>query len=242
MKRSILTVLFSIILLVSLVSLAGCNAKANAQDVGNPGQSNAPTPTVTPKPQITEEFKAAEPNTWSDPVFITGNTKLADITTQSNSLNFTLKDVETYVYKFYDKSAFEDAIVEAQVSNLGDNENGIALICRASDMGWYEYRVSSGGIYSVYIFDQKLKDRGENPYKMLDSGGSGLISAKDTQLKFVCQGSSLKIFAGNQEIKPPKGPIEDSTFTKGKVGVGAFSFSRVPVKISFNKFQITQPQ
>jgi hypothetical protein len=239
MKRSISLLLF-FLLLTSLL-IAGCAAKQNA-NVGNPGQSKVEAATATPVLKVTEEFKSNETNTWSDPVFIVGNPKMAEIDTQSNSLSFNLKDLETYVYKFYDKEAYDDVEITANVSNLGDNSNGIALICRASDQGWYEFRASSGGTYEVFAYEQSKKDHGENPYRLIESGGSGLINAKDNKLGFSCKGTSLKMFANDKEIKPSHGPIDDSAFTKGKVGVGTMSFKRVPVKLAFDKVTIATPQ
>lgn len=238
MKRTI----YTLILLVAAAALvAGCGGNSKAE-VGNPGQSALPTATPTPEPQITEEFQSGTMETWSDPLFVVGNPKMSEITAEGKSLLFTLRDVETYSYKFYDEKVFENVIVEAEVTNLGDNTNGISLICRASEEGWYEFRVASGGTYEVYRYDQKMKDRGENPYNMIDSGGSGLINAKTNQLKFACNGSSLQIFSNGKEIKPPRGPMEDSTYTKGKIGVGVMSFGRVPVKVAFDKVSITEPE
>ncbi len=238
MKRFIASPLL-FLMLASLI-LSGCGAKQNA-DVGSPGQSKVEAATATPKPQVTEQFTSADTATWSEPVFIVGNQKKTDITTQSNSLTFTLKDLETYVYKFYDKDVYEDVNVTTTMSNLGDNSNGVALVCRASDLGWYEFRASSGGTYEIFLYDQKTKDQGANPYKLLASGGSGLIGARTNKLMFSCKGTSLKIFSGDQEIKLSSGPLEDSTFTKGKVGVGVMSFKRVPVKISFENVSIAKP-
>lgn len=243
MKRSTIFALV-LLLIVSLIAV-GCGGNAAqkaAQEAGNPGQTKAEVAaTNTPVPQATAEFKQDDAKSWSDPVFITGNPKMTEITAESNSLGFTLKDVQTYVYKFFDKEAYDDVVVQADVTNSGDNKNGIALICRASQDGWYEFRVSSGGLYEVFVYQQKLKDRGENPYKTLDSGGSGLIGAKSNKLQFVCQGSSLKIFSNDKEIKPSHGPIEDSTFTSGKIGVGAMSLDRVGVKVFFDKVTISKP-
>jgi hypothetical protein len=236
--------LTTVLLLVMLAAtiLVGCSANNQSAQVSSPGQSGAPTPTASPVPEVTEEFKAEQPNTWSEPVFVVGNPKLTEITTQSNALTFTLKDNETYVYRFYDKQVYDNVVVSATVTNLGDNANGIALICRASGEGWYELRVSSGGTYEVFLYSQKIKDQGQNPYKLLASGGSGLIGAKSNDLQFSCNGSSLSILSGGKEIKPKTGPIEDSTFTNGKVGVGVMSFSRVPIKVGFDKVSIAKPQ
>ncbi len=242
MKRSKYQFISYLVLLLVMTLTAGCAGAGSKAEVNNPGQSNLPEPTATPKPQITEEFQAEKPETWSDPVYVVGNPKMTDINMSSDVLNFTLRDVETYVYRFYDKSEFDDVTVESQITNLGDNKNGISLVCRANSDGWYEFRVSSGGTYEVFRYEQKLKDRKQNPYTLLASGGSGLLPSKSVSVKFVCAGNTLHLYANGEEIKPYQGVVEDSTFTKGKIGLGVMSFDRVPVKVDFGKVSITKAQ
>ena len=230
MKRAFL---LTSALLIFILLLTGCGKKEVAQPDPTP-EAAAPAADTADEP--TEPVQSA---TWADLVFVTGTAKRTTLGEEGGGMTFTLKDANTYTYRFQEGVTYEDVTVEADVSNLGDNDNGFSLICRASDDGWYEFRASSGGLYNLFVYDAAMKERGENPYKTLDSGGSGLMTSKNTHLKFMCQGNTLRMFANGEEIEPTKGTIEDNTYTSGKIGVGAMSNARTPVKISFDQVTAT---
>lgn len=235
----------SMLLLIALLA-AGCGGKqaaateaAGAEPTETGAQAPAPAENTT---DATAEPAAGEAAaTWGDLQIVTGNAKTSMVEDSGDAVVFTLKNANTYAYRFQEGPTYDDVTVEVDTTNLGDNDNGIALICRASDAGWYEYRVTSGGMYSVFAYDATLKGSGTNPYKTLDSGGSGLLISKRSTLKFVCEGNTLRIFANGEEIVPRNGTIEDknNTFSSGEVGIGAMSNARTPVKISFDTISIT---
>ncbi|HEY9086555.1 MAG TPA: hypothetical protein VIO36_00200 [Anaerolineaceae bacterium] len=235
----------SILMLIALLA-AGCGGKqaeateAAAEPTQSSDQAAAPTELAADAGTETEAQEPAA--TWGDLQFVTGNAKRTTVEDQGGAVVFTLKDANTYAYRFQEGADYDDVTVEVDTTNLGDNDNGIALICRASDAGWYEYRVTSGGMYSVFLYDAALKGSGTNPYRTLDSGGSGLLTGKQSSLKFVCEGNTLRIYANGEEIEPRNGTIEDknNTFASGEVGIGAMSNARTPVKISFDTISISE--
>jgi hypothetical protein len=62
------------------------------------------------------------------------------------------------------KHTYKDVIVTAEVENAGPLDNAFSLICRASEAGWYEFRISPSGYYELLRFDQYKQDEGKNAY------------------------------------------------------------------------------
>ena len=58
---------------------------------------------------------------------------------------------------------YKDVIVQAQVENSGPLDNAFSLICRATDAGWYEFRISSNGYYELLRYDAYKKAGEETP-------------------------------------------------------------------------------
>ncbi len=224
------------ILVVSLVifSLTACSL---GKDEAGPLKPEATQPAVEGKPKIRSEE-------WSEPRVVTGNAHRVTLTTEDERMNFQIDDVETYAYRFFEKLEYENVAIEAEVENFGDTTNGIALVCRASTKGWYEFRISSSGKYDVYRYEQSLKESGKNPYVLIMNGAATALNAgvrKKNKISFICEDNKLKPFINDKEIKSPNKPFEDDTFSSGQAGIGAMSYQATPVKVEFLWVSIKKP-
>ncbi|MGD0002953.1 MAG: hypothetical protein ABSE06_01850 [Anaerolineaceae bacterium] len=175
-------------------------------------------------------------------------------------LRFELPSTESYVYVQNTKYTYKDVLAVATFETVEtDGKNGIAIVCRYSDQGWYELRVSNmgdrAGWIQIYRYDPRLKALGENPYVNLllptyqqDSLPISTIKngfAVNT-IGLQCSGNTLSVYANGQAMIHPRlrQPIvvTDNTLQDGTVGVGVMSFSTGKVYIEFISVSTNQPQ
>ena len=156
-----------------------------------------------------------------------------------------LPSAETYSYAFVDGAEFGDVYVEAEVETVKADNNGISVICRQSDDGWYELRIHTRGpdtgSYQMFRYDFSLLSRNQNPYvnllKNLTKVNSPDIingSLKVNTVGFSCKGEELRVFInGVEQLPPDKQVVTDDRLDSGSVGFGAMSFGGGPVQIEF---------
>jgi hypothetical protein len=150
-------------------------------------------------------------------------------------------------FAFFRKDAsYSDVIVQAEVENYGQLDNAFSLMCRASDAGWYELRISSQGYYELLRYDQYLAEEGKNAYtNFVESRiGSTLINSGLDKNVFAlsCQGNQLKVFINGEQVYYDKRPltVEDNTYNSGTIGFGALSYGK-EVDVTFNYIETLKP-
>jgi len=147
---------------------------------------------------------------------------------------------------FRQDTSYSDVIVQAEVENYGQLDNAFSLMCRASEAGWYELRISSQGYYELLRYDQYLADEGKNAYtNFLDTRiGSTLInSGLGTNIfALSCQGDQLKVFINGEQVYYDKRPltIEDTAYSEGTIGFGVLSYGK-EVDVTFNSIETIKP-
>lgn len=147
---------------------------------------------------------------------------------------------------FRQDTSYSDVVVQAEVENYGQLDNAYSLMCRASEAGWYELRISSQGYYELLRYDQYLADEGKNAYtNFLETRiGSTLInSGLDTNVfALSCQGNQLKVFINGEQVYYDKRPltIEDTTYSEGTIGFGVLSYGK-EVDVTFNSIETLKP-
>jgi hypothetical protein len=184
-------------------------------------------------------------NGWSYE-WVTGNSQNdAEISTLDGRLVIKISPRDENVVKLYRESAvYTDVVVQAEVENKGDSRNGASVLCRVNENGFYEFRISSGGQYWIYRYDQKLKKESKNPYVFIAEGGSQFIhtGTKKNAFSMVCIGNDFRYFINNEELKP-KIPLtlkaEYAVYPEGGVGLGAFAYreSNQDVELHFEYFE-----
>jgi hypothetical protein len=142
--------------------------------------------------------------------------------------------------------SFGDVVVQAEAQYLDSSAAYTAVICRASDKGWYEFRINSQGYYQVLKFDQYLKDQGKNAYTDLvgEQLRSPLVKTGKTSNLFAlsCKGGVLKAFINKEQVFKDRRPlvIEDSTFKDGAIGFGISSNGK-SADVSYNYIETMNP-
>ena len=167
-------------------------------------------------------------------------------------MTFALPSPETYAYADRVEAVYGDVYVEAQFETFKGGPNGIAVICRGSNLGWYELRITTinsanrpfAGTYELYRYDYSLKQQGKNPYYNL-LRNMPRINSMDivngygfNTIGLLCEGNQIRPFINGVEQFPNKQEIFDDVLTEGTVGIGAMSFGGGPVEIVFDGFTV----
>lgn len=184
---------------------------------------------------FTEEFDDLIPN-WTYDVKHGDATQL-DIHTDNGVLVFNVTGQDLYAYLMYDPYIYKNVRIDAFADNRGKNTNDVMLVCRYSEEGWYEFNISNGGLWTVYVYD-KLTGGG---YQTLKSGGSKAIrSGRQTnEYTAICNGNTLSLYING---------VETTSFTEkkyslrdGQVGIGVSSYSVLPIIVEFDWVTISEP-
>lgn len=198
-----------------------------------------------------EDFTDANAiNAWQY-LYVTGNSQgKAKFTEEDDKFKVYLPTGEEAHLKLYNvEKTYSDVGVQAEAENIGNNNNGISVLCRVSDKGWYEFRISSSGLYAIYRYDPVLKKQGINPYVFIEEGGSPLIRTgkKINTLAMYCTGSDFSFYINGQKLKTNISTTLREEFAKlpeGGFGFGTWAFpeSGSPVEVYFNWVETFQPQ
>lgn len=190
-----------------------------------------------------EEF-AGDISAWKYQVLV-GNEKNTRIERAAEQLSLTMNNPGTYVYVRNEKNSYKDVIVTTQVKNTGDNNMGVALICRYTERGWYEMRTHPNGTVEIFRYEKNLKDRGQVPFFRLSPSYSAVAMKGGNTTNtfgFGCVGNNLLIYINGQEIQPYGKIISDDMFTEGWVGIGGNSEgAKQYVRLEYEYVDIAKP-
>ena len=152
-------------------------------------------------------------------------------------LKFTLQKPNVGVYSLYGSGInVSDIDVQTSLETLtGSSRNSAVLVCRASNRGWYEFGLDSGGLWFIRKFDQAI-----NEYIDLISGGSFSINLgeKENSMEASCIGRELELKINGELI----GQTEDIQFKEGTFGLGVQSFDVGNAFVSFRYFEASTPR
>ena len=128
-----------------------------------------------------------------------------------------------------------DVRMEVAVETIaGPNRNNISLICRYSDLGWYEFNMGSDGLWSIRI------SRGEaGPYDMLADGGSNSINLKRARNEIAaeCVGDKFTFYINGEFIHD----VTNSELREGQVGFALSTFDIPGAGVEFDWLEVTIP-
>lgn len=187
------------------------------------------------------------------PFVIAGDPKKDYARVVGERLKFEIPNTETYAYVENIETQFEDVYVEAEIETIKGGANGIALFCRGSDKGFYEFRIHTVGPYAgsfeVYRFDFTLRERKKVPYVNLLGGHARLNSIdihagfKTNTIGLMCVNDEIRLFINGVEQLPMPGgePVRDDILTQGTIGVGAMSFSGGIVDVEIDSVSTLAP-
>lgn len=257
------------IILVVMVVLMACSftSALSERDKGNDSAPKEGLPGVQEKTgkNLQEDAKSsdAEPveslssfhddftgqsTDWGDTLTVTtqaiGGKEGSQVKMEAGKLTFQFQAKETYAYKFLEPSFPADVAIETKFLALSHINNGVALVCRANEdlTEWIEFRLSSRSRYSIYHYDQSIKENeGKNPYVQLAYGGvdiKTLYPMKENVARVTCNGPMLSLEVNGVEVAAIDGaPLQ----SEGRVGVGAMSTDVLPIGVQFDYLDVSVP-
>jgi hypothetical protein len=165
---------------------------------------------------------------------IAGDPSKYRLTTDEAHLLVELEKTFTWLYLAYSPITLDDVRIDATVENLGRNSNNVSLICRYSDLGWYEFNIANSGIYNILRYDTKSRN-----YFTLYTGGSKNIKmgAETNQYTGICKGDELTLLINDVETRT----TSDRTLGEGKAGISFSSFNVLPITLELTEFVLTFP-
>ena len=187
-------------------------------------------------------------NGWYSSVLL-GNPNGEYLFPERRRISFHMPNYDTTVYFINEDAYAENNSVEATFENVFSRDLSYGIVCRYHDYGWYELRVNIAGefagSYTVYKYDQYLKEQGKNPYVILHPGMDRFysydiklgINQKNT-LKMECNGDSIRVYInGNEQLPVGRNQhIVDDDFTDGDNGVVIINWSGANAQIDVTKF------
>jgi len=157
---------------------------------------------------------------------------------QGGQLDVKIQSRDTYAYilNISQSNSSSDMAVEtlAQRGN-GTNRNNVTVVCRASEKGWYEFTITSGGLYNIIRFDADPIN-----WTLLASGGSAAIQMQDKPNKItaICQGDTLTLVVNDQTLAT----ANDSRYLYGTgFGLSVSTFDIGNVTVDFDYVTVSLP-
>ena len=200
------------------------------------------SPTPTPNPFFVEEFNT-DLATWSNFMTSGDSRMVVPPVVERGVLPLQLLQVDDRVGQFYlinDAFSYSDVKVEAVVTNRGNNSNGVGLICRYSDIGWYEIQVSNSQRFAIYVVDSiGLVSQGYNEVFVGES--SAIKSGPSTNVyTLTCKGNLISLTVNGELL----GTFEDTRFglTDGKIGLSVWSPQTLPVIVDIETLTVSAPE
>jgi hypothetical protein len=196
-----------------------------------PTSTPSATPTSTPGPGdiIFQPSSFADWALW-ETIYFGGDDFSVD--PEGDKVLFKIDSADTWVYDMYlGRLNFHDVQLDVDVVVLsGPNRNNLSLVCRYSDLGWYEFNILSGELWTIYRYDEA------SGYHELKSGGSTAINANQgrNHLTAVCSGDTLTLYINDVLV----GSARDGAFASGTFGVSASTFNLGRLRVQFSGFTV----
>jgi hypothetical protein len=216
-----------------------------------------PLPTLAPTEAVVEQ-PTEQPPVEPDPEVqfiawvVAGDASKSFTEFYDDKIVLELPKSETYSYVRMDGVDYDDVYVEVTAETMSpSSSNGLAVMCRASELGWYELRVSTvgpnTGSWMMYFYNYRLKEQGKNPYVRLIKTTEKVNSVHIVNgynlnsIALSCIGNEIRPYINGVEQIYNKTIVTDDNLSSGMVGFGGMSFGVGPVTFEFTDFSTSVP-
>ena len=212
-----------------------------ANGASSPGPPMTVMPTATKIPaffveEFGEDFDAGH---WQQFTLGKGSQSQLVVQQEQDHLLFDLGSDDLYAYYMYKPYTYRDTSLKLNAQNLGRNNNNVSLVCRMHDDGskWYEFSVTSSGLWTLFAFDEI--------YHILGSGGTNFLrqESEENEYQMICKDDAMQLLINGQEIRT----IQDTRFgfQEGYAGFNISAiqgYSVLPITVQVNRFEIALPE
>lgn len=164
-----------------------------------------------------------------------------DAYVENSNMFVGVGETRATVYLMYDPIYMPrgnaDMLVMAATDNVGSvRNNHISVVCRATDEGWYEFNISSSGLWWIYKF---IASTGE--YIPLIQGDVPNYNKNITDhvIAASCEGDELTFYYDGSPLK--NGQVTDNTHKEGGFGVAVYAHNLPDVEVEFDWFEVQVP-
>jgi len=197
---------------------------------------SAPTATATepaPPSYFTEKFTSGiDPALWESFILGIGKPEKASVSESVTGIKFVLNDQYLSSYVLYKPIPYEDVVIRLRAANVGTiNTNKVSLICRRTGNTWYEYSVTSGGLWNLEFYNGASTIIGTGATTALKSGQN------INEYEMSCLGNAFSLKVNGQAVRT----IKDDNLTEGQVGFSISSIQFFPVEIEIKQFEVAEP-
>lgn len=262
MNRMLVILTISILLVTSGCSAGNAGSPAAAATTVPPTSMSQPTDTAaapaaaaateTPSSGCPASYNgnftdASMVTCWdaTKPVIVTSKAPAQNtIKDDVDAIDFKFNAAETYGYVVYGGGPYSNGVVlSAVATSLKNNSSSMVLACNITDDGWFEARVSFGGLYSIYRYESALKAAGKNPYvgDYVEDKYSNVIlvgAGRTNDVTISCVGSQFTLTVNGTKLFDQSLPEMKNG---GSVGIGSIIHDKPPLEIRFTSFTV-QPQ
>ena len=130
-------------------------------------------------------------------------------------------------------SDFRLAVEATQVAGPDDNEYGVLVRMRDADH-FYRFSISGDGYYLVSKYDGGAWEVLNGDWT---SSAAIHLGAVTNLLEVVCQGATMTFLVNGVTLTQ----VEDSSYSRGDIGLYAGSFFEPGVEIHFDNLTVTEP-
>ena len=157
--------------------------------------------------------------------FVFGDDSNYQITQKPGRVYMEVNTPNTTTFLFNDNYWAADVYVETTETKVGGpNRMNVSVICRATDQGWYEFSITSGGYWQIWKYYNET-------YTRLKEGTSKFIKVQSDPniLQASCVGTNLTFWVNENKV----GETTDRDLTEGQVGVSVSTFDLKGAKVEF---------
>ena len=130
-------------------------------------------------------------------------------------------------------SDFRLAVEATQVAGPDDNEYGVLVRMRDADH-FYRFSISGDGYYLVSKYDGGAWEVLNGDWTSSDAIHLGAVT---NLLEVVCRGATMTFLVNGVTLTQ----VEDSSYSRGDIGLYAGSFFEPGVEIHFDNLTVTEP-
>lgn len=174
-----------------------------------------------------------------DSFILNGDPEDVDISTATGVFSITIDGPQVYAYYIFNPNNLmqvADVVLETTAENQAATTNNVSLVCRYKEnIGWYEFNVTSGGLYFINRFDGITGE-----YVQLARGGSFDINMgqRTNEITARCISDQLTLIVNGEQLRT----VQDDILKEGMVGLSVSSFGNYPVVIEISEFRASVPE
>jgi hypothetical protein len=177
---------------------------------------------------------------WFSLVIPSRSEELYSLYMENGYLYIQVDAKSTTVYAIYEPLFMPrdeaDVLVETSFDNVGDvRNNNISVLCRVTEEGWYEFSLTSSGLWYIYKYEV------ESGFTTLFNGGVPNYNKNITAhvISATCIGDELTFYLDGEMLKNAQ--VNDRSFDSGGVGVSVYAANVAGVEVEFDWFQALVP-